>query len=79
MGFSASTTETESKETIDEFCDAMIQIAQEAKNDPEKLIIAPQNVFRKRARCNIDPAHDGATKNVSHDIGVLGKNEVGCF
>jgi len=41
-------TETESKETIDEFCDAMIQIALEAKEDPEKLTSAPQNVFRKR-------------------------------
>lgn len=34
-------TETESKETLDSFCDAMIQIAQEAKDDPEILRNAP--------------------------------------
>ena len=27
-------TETESKETLDEFCDAMIQIAREAEDEP---------------------------------------------
>jgi glycine dehydrogenase subunit 2 len=34
-------TETESKETIDEFVDAMIEIAQLAETDPEKIIGAP--------------------------------------
>jgi glycine dehydrogenase subunit 2 len=34
-------TETESKETIDEFIDAMIEIAELAKTDPEKLKEAP--------------------------------------
>ena len=34
-------TETESKETIDEFIDAMIEIAELAKTDPEKLREAP--------------------------------------
>lgn len=34
-------TETESKETIDEFCDAMIQIAREAESAPETLLAAP--------------------------------------
>ncbi|PRO66695.1 aminomethyl-transferring glycine dehydrogenase subunit GcvPB [Alkalicoccus urumqiensis] len=34
-------TETESKETLDEFCDAMIQIAQEAESNPEIVQDAP--------------------------------------
>jgi glycine dehydrogenase subunit 2 len=34
-------TETESKETLDAFADALIQIAQEAKTDPELLHTAP--------------------------------------
>jgi glycine dehydrogenase subunit 2 len=34
-------TETESKETLDAFSDAMIQIAQEAREDPELLHSAP--------------------------------------
>ena len=34
-------TETESKETIDQFCDAMIRIAREAETEPETLLKAP--------------------------------------
>ncbi len=34
-------TETESKETLDAFIDAMIEIAGQAENDPEKLKAAP--------------------------------------
>ena len=34
-------TETESRETLDAFIDAMIQIAKEAKEDPEKAHTAP--------------------------------------
>ncbi len=34
-------TETETKSTLDQFCDAMIAIAQEAQTDPEKLQKAP--------------------------------------
>ena len=34
-------TETESKETIDDFCDAMIRIAREAETAPETLLAAP--------------------------------------
>ncbi|MCP5464680.1 MAG: aminomethyl-transferring glycine dehydrogenase subunit GcvPB [Deltaproteobacteria bacterium] len=41
-------TETENKETLDEFCETMIQIAKEAKESPEKLTEAPQNTFRSR-------------------------------
>ncbi len=36
-------TETESKETLDAFTDAMIRIAQEARDDPEVLKSAPHN------------------------------------
>ena len=34
-------TETESKESLDRFCDAMIQIAQEAASNPQVLLEAP--------------------------------------
>jgi glycine dehydrogenase subunit 2 len=36
-------TETEAKEILDEFCDAMIQIAREAAEDPEQLKSAPHH------------------------------------
>ena len=41
-------TETESKETIDEFIDTMIKIAVEAKEDPEMLKGAPYNTPVRR-------------------------------
>jgi glycine dehydrogenase subunit 2 len=41
-------TETESKATLDAFCDAMIAIADEAKNDPELVKSAPQTAPVKR-------------------------------
>ncbi len=34
-------TETESKETLDAFCDAMIQIAREAESNPQVIHDAP--------------------------------------
>ena len=34
-------TETESKETLDAFCDAMVQIAREAETDPRRIHEAP--------------------------------------
>ena len=34
-------TETESKETLDAFCDAMVQIAREAETDPHRIHEAP--------------------------------------
>ncbi|MHC4703371.1 MAG: aminomethyl-transferring glycine dehydrogenase subunit GcvPB, partial [Planctomycetota bacterium] len=34
-------TETESKETLDSFIDAMIEIAGQAENEPEELKTAP--------------------------------------
>jgi glycine dehydrogenase subunit 2 len=36
-------TETEAKEVLDEFCDAMLQIAREAAEDPEQLKSAPHH------------------------------------
>ena len=36
-------TETESRQALDEFCDAMIEIAREAKQNPELLTGAPYN------------------------------------
>jgi glycine dehydrogenase subunit 2 len=41
-------TETENKETLDAFADAMIQIANEAKTDPEKVKTAPHTLPVKR-------------------------------
>lgn len=41
-------TETESKQTIDEFCDALLAIAEEAKTHPEKLKMAPVRAKVKR-------------------------------
>ncbi|WP_099158486.1 aminomethyl-transferring glycine dehydrogenase subunit GcvPB [Virgibacillus ndiopensis] len=41
-------TETESKETLDGFIDTMLQISDEAKNDPETVQEAPHNTIVKR-------------------------------
>ena len=41
-------TETETKETLDAFADAMIAIAEEAANDPEKVLAAPVTTPVKR-------------------------------
>jgi glycine dehydrogenase subunit 2 len=41
-------TETESKETLDEFCDAMISIAKEAKENPDLVKSAPLTTPVKR-------------------------------
>ncbi|TFB23822.1 glycine dehydrogenase subunit 2 [Filobacillus milosensis] len=41
-------TETESKETLDEFIDAMIQISNEAKDDPEVVQEAPHTTVISR-------------------------------
>lgn len=41
-------TESESKETLDEFCDALIAIAREAKEDPELLKTAPHDTVVRR-------------------------------
>lgn len=41
-------TETESKQMIDDFCDALLAIAEEAKTTPEKLKMAPVRARVKR-------------------------------
>lgn len=41
-------TETESKETLDYFCDTMLQIADEAENDPDKVLEAPHTTIIDR-------------------------------
>ena len=41
-------TETETRETLDEFCEAMLQIAREAEENPELLKAAPVNQPVKR-------------------------------
>jgi glycine dehydrogenase subunit 2 len=41
-------TETESKEELDMFCDVMIKIAEEAKNNPELLLEAPHDTPVRR-------------------------------
>lgn len=41
-------TETESKETLDAFCDAMLQIAKEVEENPEIVQTAPHTTVVKR-------------------------------
>ena len=41
-------TETESKETLDQFCDAMIQIAREAESNPQVIKDAPMTTPVRR-------------------------------
>ena len=41
-------TETESKETLDEFIEVMIKIAEEAKENPTLLLEAPHNTPVRR-------------------------------
>jgi glycine dehydrogenase subunit 2 len=52
-------TETESKETLDEFIEAMIEIAKQAKSEPEKLRQAPINTPVSR------PDETAAAKNLN--------------
>lgn len=47
-GMMIEPTETESKETLDYFIDAMIQIADETKNDPDKVVEAPHTTIIDR-------------------------------
>ncbi len=47
-GLMIEPTETESKETLDAFCDAMIQIAKEAEESPEIVQEAPHTTVIKR-------------------------------
>ena len=52
-------TETESKETLDSFIDAMIEIAEQAENEPEKLKTAPATAVVCR------PNETAAAKNLN--------------
>ncbi len=52
-------TETESKENLDAFCDAMIKIAEEAASNPELVKTAPHNLDTGR----LDDAY--AAKNIN--------------
>lgn len=47
-GMMIEPTETESKETLDHFINAMIEIAEEAKNDPDKVLEAPHTTIIDR-------------------------------
>ena len=47
-GMMIEPTETESKETLDYFCDKMIEIANEAKEDPDKVLEAPHTTIIDR-------------------------------
>ncbi|MDI2588019.1 MULTISPECIES: aminomethyl-transferring glycine dehydrogenase subunit GcvPB [unclassified Psychrobacillus] len=47
-GMMIEPTETESKETLDAFCDALIQIAKEAQEDPEIVQNAPHTTVINR-------------------------------
>lgn len=55
-------TETESRETLDEFIAAMIQIAQEAKNDPELVRGAPYTTIVSR----LDEARAARTPTLNY-------------
>ncbi len=41
-------TETESKESLDQFIDALLQIAREAQEEPETVVSAPHTTEYKR-------------------------------
>lgn len=47
-GMMIEPTETESKETLDYFIDSMIQIAEEAKNEPDTVLEAPHSTIIDR-------------------------------
>ncbi|MBN1279146.1 MAG: aminomethyl-transferring glycine dehydrogenase subunit GcvPB [Chlorobium sp.] len=53
-------TETETKETLDLFADAMLSIANEAETSPELIISAPENTPVKR----LDEAHASRQLNI---------------
>ena len=47
-GMMIEPTETESKETLDYFIDAMLQIADEVESDPDKVLEAPHTTIIDR-------------------------------
>jgi len=60
-------TESESMETIDSFIEAMIEIAETAKNDPDSLHNAPINAKRKRLDETKAARHPDLRYRVSQD------------
>ena len=59
-------TETESKETLDAFCDAMIKIAKECETDPEMVKNAPHTTPVRR----LDEAKAAREPNLRWKPGV---------
>jgi glycine dehydrogenase subunit 2 len=41
-------TESETRETLDQFCDVMIKIAEECQKTPEIVLQAPTRAFREK-------------------------------
>lgn len=66
-------TETETKETLDAFCDVMLRIAQEAKENPEVLHSAPHNATVGR----LDEAYAAKTLDVKWNRNPGSPVEVG--
>jgi glycine dehydrogenase subunit 2 len=67
-------TETESKETIDGFIEAMKQIAQEAQNNPQVILDAPHNAPVRR----LDEAHAARNLDLAYidRLGTVKPKEV---
>ncbi|MBI9018083.1 MAG: aminomethyl-transferring glycine dehydrogenase subunit GcvPB [Phycisphaerae bacterium] len=61
-------TETESKETLDKFCDAMIDLTEIAKNNPEQLKAAPISTPVGR----LDEATAARKPNISYNCPLCG-------
>jgi glycine cleavage system P protein (glycine dehydrogenase) subunit 2 len=61
-------TETETKERLDEFIEAMVEIAREAADDPERLREAPTSRPVRR----LDEVRAAKQPRVKHDFGVPG-------
>ncbi len=59
----AEPTETETKEELDRFCDAMLQIAEEAERDPELVTTAPHDTPLRR----LDEAQANRQPNVRYE------------
>ena len=59
-------TETESRETLDAFCDAMISIAEEARENPERVKGAPS---RRPSNVWTSPAAREAGRLLEREIG----------
>ena len=63
-------TETEARETLDAFCDAMLQIAREAASDPEAIHSAPHG----RAVRRLDEVRAAKHPIVRYDFGAADRS-----